>query len=348
METKINEILAKAESSLPLAKTKSDVARIGAEITGPNGALTALMKVIPTLDKAQRPAAGKLINQAKQKIEPMIAAAYARIENEEMAAALGEKPDITLPNIDAPAGTLHPLTLTIRKICDIFKRAGFTVAEATDLETEWFCFDALNTPADHPARDAQDTLFMPRDAKFGNVAKHADELYLLRSHTSSVQIRAMLKEGAPIRILAPGRAFRRDTVDATHSANFHQIECLYIDKNVRLTDLKSALDYLFKNLFGKSAKTRLRPSFFPFTEPSFEVDFMSSDLGKLSDKWIEIMGCGMVDPNVLKNVGLDPDIYSGYAFGLGVERVAMLMHSIDDIRHFYTNDVRFLRQFGNK
>ena len=236
METKINEILAKAENSLPLAKTKSDVASIGAEITGPNGTLTALMKIIPTLDKAQRPIAGKLINQAKQKIEPMIAAAYARIENEEMAAALGPKPDITLPNIDAPAGTLHPLTLTIRRICDIFKRAGFTVAEATDLETEWFCFDALNTPADHPARDAQDTLFMPRDAKSGNVAKHADELYLLRSHTSSVQIRAMLKEGAPIRILAPGRAFRRDTVDATHSANFHQIECLYIDKNVRLTD----------------------------------------------------------------------------------------------------------------
>ena len=265
-----------------------------------------------------------------------------------MARGLGDMPDITLSPCVAPRGTLHPLTLTIRKICDIFKRAGFTVAEASDLETEWFCFDALNTPADHPARDAQDTLFMPRDAKVGNVSKHADELYLLRSHTSSVQIRAMLKEGAPIRIMAPGRAFRRDTVDATHSANFHQIECLCIDKDVKLTDLKAILDYLFKNLFGKSAKTRLRPSFFPFTEPSFEVDFMSSDIGRLSNKWIEIMGCGMVDPNVLKNVGLDPEIYSGYAFGLGVERVAMLMHSIDDIRHFYTNDTRFLRQFRSK
>ncbi len=348
MENKINAILAKAKESLPTAKTKTEVANIGAAITGPNGELTALMKIIPTLDKAERPAAGKLINMAKKEIEPLIAEAYARIENEEMAEALGERPDISLPNIDITRGTIHPLTLTIRKICDIFKRAGFTVAEATNLETEWFCFDALNTPADHPARDAQDTLFMPRNTVATNVPKHADELYLLRSHTSSVQIRAMLKEGAPIRILAPGRAFRRDTVDATHSANFHQIEGLYVDKNVRLTDLKAALDYLFKNLFGASAKTRLRPSFFPFTEPSFEVDFMSSDLGKLSNKWIEILGCGMVDPNVIRNVGLDPEIYTGYAFGLGVERIAMLMHSIDDIRHFYANDTRFLKQFGTK
>lgn len=348
MENKINEILNKAESLLPSAKTKTEVAEISAVITGPNGELTALMKTIPTLEKSQRPVVGKLVNLAKSKIEPLIAEAYKRIESAEMARGLGDMPDITLSPCVAPRGTLHPLTLTIRKICDIFKRAGFTVAEASDLETEWFCFDALNTPADHPARDAQDTLFMPRDAKVGNVSKHADELYLLRSHTSSVQIRAMLKEGAPIRIMAPGRAFRRDTVDATHSANFHQIECLCIDKDVKLTDLKAILDYLFKNLFGKSAKTRLRPSFFPFTEPSFEVDFMSSDIGRLSNKWIEIMGCGMVDPNVLKNVGLDPEIYSGYAFGLGVERVAMLMHSIDDIRHFYTNDTRFLRQFRSK
>ena len=348
MENKINEILNKAESLLPSAKTKTEVAEISAAITGPNGELTALMKTIPTLEKSQRPVVGKLVNLAKSKIEPLIAEAYKRIESAEMARGLGDMPDITLSPCVAPRGTLHPLTLTIRKICDIFKRAGFTVADASDLETEWFCFDALNTPADHPARDAQDTLFMPRDAKVGNVSKHADELYLLRSHTSSVQIRAMLKEGAPIRIMAPGRAFRRDTVDATHSANFHQIECLCIDKDVKLTDLKAILDYLFKNLFGKSAKTRLRPSFFPFTEPSFEVDFMSSDIGRLSNKWIEIMGCGMVDPNVLKNVGLDPEIYSGYAFGLGVERVAMLMHSIDDIRHFYTNDTRFLRQFRSK
>lgn len=348
MEEKIKEILAKANELLPAARTKTEIAEIGASITGPNGELTALMKTIPTLDKSQRPIVGKLINAAKKQIEPLISAAYARVESEAMASALGPKPDITLPNIDARRGTIHPLTLTIRRICDIFKRAGFTVAEATDMETEWFCFDALNTPSDHPARDAQDTLFMPPQTRVSNVSKHADELYLLRSHTSSVQIRAMLKEGAPIRIVAPGRAFRRDTVDATHSANFHQIECLCIDKGVKLTDLKAALDYLFRSLFGKSSKSRLRPSFFPFTEPSFEVDFMSADIGRLSNRWIEIMGCGMVDPEVIKNVGLDPEVWSGYAFGLGVERVAMLTHSIDDIRNFYANDARFLRQFSNR
>ncbi len=203
MEKKISDILAKAKDLLPKAKTKNEVASISADITGPNGELTALMKIIPTLDKAERPAAGKMINMAKVQIEPLITEAYSRIENGQMAEALGEMPDISLPNIDAPKGTVHPLTLTVRKICEILKKVGFTVAEATDLETEWFCFDALNTPADHPARDAQDTLFMPRETKVGNVAKHADELYLLRSHTSSVQIRAMLKEGAPIRIVAP-------------------------------------------------------------------------------------------------------------------------------------------------
>lgn len=345
MEKRIAEILEKFERELPTAQSKSDVAKISASVTGPNGELTALMKQIPSLDKAERPAAGKLINQAKQKIEPMIAAAYELMESAQMAKQLGEKPDISLPCFDAPMGTIHPLTQTIRKISEIFKKAGFTVAEASDMETEWFCFDALNTPADHPARDAQDTLFMPRNTKVGNVSKHGDELYLMRSHTSSVQIRAMMKEGAPIRIIAPGRAFRRDTVDATHSANFHQIEGLCIDKDVKLTDLKATLDYLFKSLFGKSAKTRLRPSFFPFTEPSFEVDFMSADIGRLSNRWIEIMGCGMVDPKVLENVGIDPNVYSGFALGLGVERVAMLTHSIDDIRHFYANDVRFLNQF---
>lgn len=345
MEKLIEEILEKFQAELPTAKTKSDVANISASITGPNGALTALMKKIPTLDKAERPLVGKLVNKAKQTIEPMIMQAYARIESAEMAKALGEKPDLTLPTFDTPLGTIHPLTKTIRRIAEIFKKAGFTVAEATDMETEWFCFDALNTPADHPARDAQDTLFMPKQTVVGNVSKHGDERYVLRSHTSSVQIRSMLKEGAPIRIIAPGRAFRRDTADATHSANFHQIEGLCVDKGVKLTDLKATLDFLFKSLFGKSAKTRLRPSFFPFTEPSFEVDFMSADMGRLSNKWIEIMGCGMVDPKVLENVGIDPNVYSGFALGLGVERVAMLTHSIDDIRHFYADDTRFLRQF---
>ena len=350
MENKINEILNKAESLLPSAKTKTEVAEISAAITGPNGELTALMKTIPTLEKSQRPVVGKLVNLAKSKIEPLIAEAYKRIESAEMARGLGDMPDITLSPCVAPRGTLHPLTLTIRKICDIFKRAGFTVAEASDLETEWFCFDALNTPADHPARDAQDTLFMPRDAKVGNVSKHADELYLLRSHTSSVQIRAMLKEGAPIRIMAPGRAFRRDTVDATHSANFHQIECLCIDKDVKLTDLKAILDYLFKNLFGKSAKTRLRPSFFPFTEPSFEMDVRCPFCdGKgcptcKNGGWIELCPCGMIHPNVLEMGGIDPEEYQGFAFGLGLSRLVMMTYGFSDIRNLNSGDLKVLEQ----
>ncbi len=348
MENKINEIILRAEKLLPEAKSAPEVSSIAASLTGPNGELTAIMKTIPTLDVKERPLVGKLINKAKVAIEPLISSAYARIEESKKAEALGRPIDVSLPTPDSPQGTLHPITQTIRRVCDIFEKVGFTVAEATEIDTEWYCFDALNTPADHPARDAQDTLFLPESLKVSNVSKNKNEFYLLRSHTSTVQIRTMLKEGAPLRIIAPGRAFRRDTVDATHSANFHQIECLYIDKNVRLTDLKAALDYLFKDLFGESAKVRLRPSFFPFTEPSFEVDFMSANLGKLSNKWIEIMGCGMVDPNVLTNVGLNPDEWSGYAFGLGVERVAMLLHSIDDIRHFYANDLRFLSQFASK
>ena len=348
MENKINEIVLSFEKGISQTKSAAEVSELSAGITGPKGSLTLLMKSIPTLDVKERPAAGKLINVAKNKIETIIKSSYEKFENEKLIKSLGAAQDITLPYTDFSAGTIHPLTQTIRRICDIFKKIGFTVAEATDVDTEWYCFDALNTPQDHPARDAQDTLFLPESAEFANVNKHEKELYLLRSHTSTVQIRTMLKEKAPVRILAPGRAFRRDTVDATHSANFHQIECLYIDKNVSLTDLKAVLDYMFKELFGEDAKTRLRPSFFPFTEPSFEVDFMSANLGKLSNKWIEIMGCGMVDPNVLKNVGIDPNEWSGYAFGLGVERVAMLVHSIDDIRNFYANDLRFLKQFSRK
>ncbi|MFI3290345.1 MAG: phenylalanine--tRNA ligase subunit alpha [Opitutales bacterium] len=347
MEEQINAIIAEFESKIKTATTSAEISQVSAKFTGAKGSLTALVKTIPSLESVEdKRNAGKLINKAKNIIEEAITKAYTVAENAKMQKALGDKFDITLTNIDAPQGTLHPLTKTVRRICDIFKKIGFTVAQATDIDTEWYCFDALNTPKDHPARDAQDTLFMPANAKFTNINKKEQEFYLLRSHTSTVQIRTMLKESAPVRIIAPGRAFRRDTVDATHSANFNQLECLYIDKDVRLTDLKAVLDYMFKELFGEGAKTRLRPSFFPFTEPSFEVDFMSPDMGKLSNKWIEIMGCGLVDPNVLENVGIDSKVYSGYAFGLGVERVAMLMHSIDDIRHFYANDIRFLKQFS--
>ena len=289
---------------------------------------------------------GKLINEAKTTINALFADVIKDFEAAELAAKLGPAIDPTLPPVDLDRGTLHPITRVRREIVALFRRIGFSVAEATEVETEYHCFDALNIPSDHPARDMQDSYYMPSDLKVSNVGKHADENYLLRTHTSTVQIRTMLKEKPPIRIIAPGRCFRRDTPDATHSANFHQIEGLYVDKDVTLLDLKATLDHFVKTLFGAKAKTRLRPSFFPFTEPSFEMDFYSPDLGKLSNKWLEIMGCGMVDPEVFKAVSIDPKKYTGFAFGMGIERIAMILQGVDDIRYYYQNDVRFLKQFA--
>jgi len=232
-------------------------------------------------------------------------------------------------------------------MCRILRKAGFTVADGPEVETEYYCFDALNTPADHPARAEQDTFYFPEKARFGNVARKVPgEKYLLRTHTSSVQIRTMLKGEPPIRIVSPGRVYRRDTTDATHSANFHQLECLYVDKNVTVRDLKALLDYIFASLLGKDTKTRFRPHYFGYTEPSFEVDLSAKHLPKVNKEWIEIGGCGMVDPLVFEGVGYDPEVWSGYAFGMGLERLAMLVYGIDDIRYFYQNDVRFLKQFA--
>jgi phenylalanyl-tRNA synthetase alpha chain len=304
------------------------------------------MKGMKDLTKEERPVFGKKINEIKNELESIFARIRDRVEEAELQKKLGPAIDPTLPSPDMSGGGLHPLTLVRNEIVQIFNKIGFSVVEGTEAETEWFCFDALNTPDDHPARDEQDTLFFPEDREFSNVKKKNDERYLLRTHTSSVQIRTMLERKPPIRVIAPGRVFRRDTVDATHSANFHQVEGLYIDKNVTVSDLKAILDYLLKSLFGEKVKTRLRPSFFPFTEPSFEVDLISPNLGKLSNQWIEIMGCGIVDPNVFDSVGIDAHEWSGFAFGLGVERIAMLRHGIDDIRHFYQNDLRFLNQFN--
>ncbi len=347
MEQDLQAIVAETVRKLETVDNRSDWECLKATVLGPNGSLTQISKGIGTLSKDDRPAFGQALNQTKKQIEAGFKDCLILIEGKADILALGDEVDPSLPPPSDFNGGTHPLSNTRRKIVSIFRKIGFTVAEASEVETEWFCFDALNTPADHPARDAQDTLFLSPDTSWSNVEQRKEEAYLLRTHTSSVQIRSLLREKPPLRIIAPGRCFRRDTVDATHSANFHQAEGLYVDKNVTLKDLKGVLDYFLRELFGDKVETRLRPSFFPFTEPSFEVDLRAPNIGKLSNQWIEIMGCGMVDPKVLGLVELDPEEWTGFAFGIGIERVAMILHGIDDIRHFYNNDFRFLSQFSH-
>ena len=347
MENDLQAIVAQAEACLRSVVSRADWEQKKASVLGPNGTLTQAAKGMGKLSNEEKPAFGQALNQAKKEVGQLFAESLSIIEEQADLESLGEKVDPSLPATLGLNGGTHPLTNTRRKIVSIFRKIGFTVAEATEVETEWFCFDALNTPEDHPARDEQDTLFFPPDSQWSNVQRKGKEAHVLRTHTSSVQIRSLLKEPPPLRIIAPGRCFRRDTVDATHSANFHQTEGLYVDQNVTVKDLKGVLDYFLKELFGDKLETRLRPSFFPFTEPSFEVDLKGPNLGKLSDKWIEIMGCGMVDPQVFSLVDLDPEKWTGFAFGIGIERVSMILHGIDDIRHFYQNDQRFLSQFSS-
>ncbi|MDR0535406.1 MAG: phenylalanine--tRNA ligase subunit alpha [Puniceicoccales bacterium] len=346
MREQLASIISEATAAAPAIVTRPDFEAFKARLSGPNGSLTSAMKLMASVPKEEKPAAGRLLNEAKAAIEKLLETTLARVEHAEAAARLGPPEDPTLPPPDDQEGLAHPLTKVREEIASVFHKLGFTVAEGPEIESEWFCFDALNTPATHPARDMQDTFFLPAQTRCAGTSKHGSEAYVLRSHTSSVQIRTMLARKPPIRIIAPGRCFRRDTVDATHSANFHQVEGLWVDKGVTLRDLKSVLDFFVREMFGNSAEIRLRPSFFPFTEPSFEMDLRSPDLGRLSNRWLEVMGCGLVNPKVFENVGYDPGEWTGLAFGMGVERIAMLLHGIDDIRHFYANDLRFLRQFA--
>ncbi len=346
MQATLDRALAEAEQAAAGVHTRAELEALKARLVGPNGSLTAVMKAMGSLSKEERPAAGKLLNAAKVRAEELLAGLLARVEEKELAAALGPALDPTLSSPDTPAGVLHPLTRTRERVLATFRKLGFVVAEGPEIETEWYCFDALNTPADHPARDMQDTFYLPSAFRSADAQRRGDEALLLRTHTSSVQIRTLLGRKPPLRIVAPGRCFRRDAVDATHSANFHQVEGLWIDRSVTLADLRGVLDFFVKETFGPGVETRLRPSFFPFTEPSFEMDIRSPHLGRLSDRWLEILGCGLVDPKVLTACDLNPEEWSGLAFGLGLERIAMLVHGIDDIRHFYSNDLRFLRQLA--
>ena len=346
MDQELNTIISRAENEAPAIETQGAYEAFKANFMGPQGSFTQARKRIADIPKEEKPIYGKKLNELKGALEAVFAKIEARLEEKELAAKVGPAIDPTLPTPDAFLGTQHPLAQIMERIVHIFEKVGFTVASGAEVETEFFCFDALNTPPEHPARAEQDTYYIPNGVGFSNIKQKDNERYVLRPHTSSVQIRTMLKEGVPLRILSPGRTFRRDTADATHSSNFHQIEGLYVDKHVTVTDLKAVLDYFAKELLGKDAKTRFRPHFFPYTEPSFEVDFSAEHLGKVGKKWIEIMGCGVVDPKVFEAVGIDPNEYSGYAFGMGIERIAMIACGVDDIRYFYQNDQRFLKQFA--
>jgi phenylalanyl-tRNA synthetase alpha chain len=290
------------------------------------------MKQLGTLPREERPAVGKLVNLVKESLESTVA--ERRRELELKASVPQETTDFTLPGRRRPLGKLHPLTQVTEEIVRSFRKIGFAVADGPEVETDYYCFDALNTPADHPARDVQDSFYL-----------QGTDGQLLRTHTSSVQIRVMKKQQPPVRIIVPGRVYRRDTPDATHNPTFHQIEGLYVDRGVTAGDLKGTVEYVFQQLLGEETRIRFRPHYFSYTEPSFEIDFSNALTKKMGKEWLEIAGCGMVHPQVFENVGYDPEVWTGWAFGFGIERLAMLRYGINDIRLFYENDLRFLRQF---
>jgi len=310
---------------------------------GPQGQFTGLMKQLGTLPKEEKPAAGKAVNAAKADLE---AALNERRGELELRAALPQEPtDFTLPGRRRALGKLHPLTQVTEDIVRSFRKIGFVVADGPEIEEEYHCFDALNTPADHPARDTQDTFYVDVPPAAPKPPLNPSNRWLLRTHTSSVQIRVMEKQPPPVRIVVPGRVFRRDNADATHNPTFHQIEGLYVDKGVTVGDLKGTVEFVFRDLMGEDVKIRFRPHYFSYTEPSFEIDFTNALVKKMGKDWLEIAGCGMVHPAVFETVGYDPEIWTGWAFGFGIERIAMLRYGINDIRLFYENDVRFLKQF---
>src|SRR6267154_2166674 len=341
MHDQLTALLAKATVELAALPSRPDFEAAKARLVGPNGELTALMKQMGAVPKEQRPALGKLINEAKTHLQSLLDDAHRRIANAEIAAQIGASIDPTLPSPDPGPGTRHPLTLVREEMCRILRKVGFTVADGPEVEGEYYCFDALNTPADHPARDSQDTFYLAATSE----AATGHSSLLLRTHTSSVQIRVMEKQSPPVRIIVPGRVYRRDNADATHNPTFHQIEGLYVDKNVTVGDLKGTVEFVFKELMGSDVKIRFRPHYFSYTEPSYEIDFTNTLVKKMGKDWLEIAGCGMVHPQVFENVGYDTAVWTGWAFGFGIERIAMLRYGINDIRLFYENDVRFLKQF---
>jgi len=338
----LDQIEPLKQTALDELRTAPDLAALEqsrVKYLGANGKFTALLKQLGSLAKEEKPAAGKAVNLAKAELESALAARRSQLE---LTAALPKEPtDFTLPGRRRLLGKLHPLTQVTEDIVRSFRKIGFAVADGPEVEDEYHCFDALNTPADHPARDTQDTFYLGRVERDSGSAPSL----LLRTHTSSVQIRVMAAQPPPVRIIVPGRVYRRDNADATHNPTFHQVEGLYVDREVTVGDLKGTVQFVFQELMGPDTRIRFRPHYFSYTEPSFEIDFSSALTRKMGKEWLEIAGCGMVHPQVFENVGYDPEIWTGWAFGFGIERIAMIRYGINDIRLFYENDLRFLRQF---
>jgi phenylalanyl-tRNA synthetase alpha chain len=327
LEQQLTALQTAATSAIAACPDLEQLEQLRINYLGKKGELPQILRGMGQLSAEDRPAIGLVSNRVKDVIQDLLDRQKSTFQAAQIQAQLAsETLDVTMPGVYVPLGRIHPLNSIIDRVTDIFVGLGYTVATGPEMETDYYNFEALNTPADHPARDMQDTFYLPD----GN---------LLRTHTSAVQIHYMEENEPPIRIIAPGRCYRRDTVDATHSAVFHQIEILAVDQDLTFGDLKGTIAEFLAQLFGMELPIRFRASYFPFTEPSAEVDV------QWQGKWLEVMGCGMVDPNVLTKVGYDPEVYSGFAAGFGAERLAMVLHQIDDIRRLYTSDLRFLRQF---
>ena len=344
MQEKLNNIYALASADIEKATSSSDLDEIRLKYLSRKGEFNAIKKGLKDLSNEEKRVVGSLANEITQKLETAIKSKYSEFYRKELDAKLEkEKIDITLPGQFSPRGKVHPITSTTNEIVKIFQNLGFSLVpseNAPEVETEYFNFDMLNVPKNHPARDVQDTFYT-------KLAPYT----VLRSQTSNAQIRTMESMTPPIRVIAPGRVYRNETVNARKNNFFHQIEGLYVDKNITFGDLKGVLNEFIRLYFGSARATRFRSSFFPFTEPSLEIDvqcIMCEGKGCRTCSgtgWLEVLGAGMVDTNVLKNVGIDPDVYSGFAFGMGIERLSMLKYAIDDIRLFFNNDKRFLEQF---
>ena len=337
---RVEAVAGEARAAIEGAASSAELEAIRVRYLGRSGGLTQILKSLGALSPEERPQVGAAANEAKRELEALLDARLLGTRAAERRRQReSERPDLTLPGRRPARGVVHPLTRVQDEIVRIFAGLGFSVAEGPEIETDAYNFEALNIPRDHPARDMQDTFYLSPET-------------LLRTHTSPVQIRAMRAQKPPVRIICPGTVYRRDVADITHSPMFHQVEGLAVDRGITMADLKGTLTLFAQEMYGPRSKIRFRPSFFPFTEPSAEVDvlcFLCSGTGCRActqSGWLEILGSGMVHPQVLKNVGYDPEQVTGWAFGMGIERIAMLKYGVDDIRLFFENDLRFLRQFA--